>query len=69
MFKYGGKQFQKPNMTVLHTSLPLNSKCKRETISGAPKDCHSVKPSQPEGELSADGKQMDSGDRSAVPSV
>lgn len=34
---YGGNAIPKPNMTVLHTSAPLNSKCKRETISRPPK--------------------------------
>lgn len=64
----GEKQFQKPNVTVLHTSPPLNSNCKRETISGAPKDHHSVRSCQPRGELSTDRKQTDPGDPSAVTS-
>lgn len=40
MFKYEGKTIPETKMTVLHTSPPLNSRCKRRTISGVPKDCH-----------------------------
>lgn len=68
VFKYGGggEQFQKPDVTVLHTSPPLNSKCKRRTISGVPKNCHCMMQCQPGRELSADQKQMDSGEHSTV---
>lgn len=45
----GEKEFQTPNMTVMHASPPLDSNCQRESISGAPRDCHSVKACQPAG--------------------